>query len=178
MLLVLLDRVRSARRRAARAHRRAPGMIRALPALVPVALGLLSQTATACSCPDTTTAQRYDESAVVVLATIVDARDIRLRWPGQATARPEPSLAVTLRVVRSWKGPLEPGDTVTTYTPRGTDSCGYPAANVGQRVVIYSPVAEPIQFRLCNTSLPGHTAEHVAALDALVKERSPVRAPN
>jgi hypothetical protein len=108
---------------------------------------LVAPAVRACSCVRTTPAAVYGRDATVVLVRVVGLQ-----------RTPTDSWAATLVVLKSWKGPLRPHDTVEAGTMGPSGACGFFIA-VGDQILVYADDLAPLSLGLCNTvrgdALPG-----------------------
>ena len=86
----------------------------------------------ACQCVDTTIEARYDICASIYIAEVVAVSPARVSVGGLTGQ----GRRVYLRVVESFKGPVQSGDLDVSVTFDAGSACGIPIA-VGERLIIY-----------------------------------------
>jgi hypothetical protein len=77
-----------------------------------LAVGILVTAVAKAKCASIATSERFSEAETIVLVAIESARDGPVPWPYGLGRGALPGKLLTLRVVRSWKGSLRPGDVV------------------------------------------------------------------
>jgi len=133
------------------------------------AISLFSEAAIA-KCAYISTGARFSAAADVLLVSFVDVQDGLVPLPyGLEKGTTVPGRLLTLRVIKSWKGPLRPGAVVRGFTqgPRIEDS--YPYTQVGTQIIFFSRSGPPYEIRSCNAANSDRVNEVAKELDAITK---------
>jgi hypothetical protein len=133
------------------------------------AISLFSEAAIA-KCAYMSTGARFSAAADVLLVSVVDVQDGFVPLPyGLEKGTTVPGRLLTLRVIKSWKGPLRSGAVVRGFTqgPRIEDS--YPNTQVGTQIIFFSRSGPPYEIRSCNAANPDRLHEVAEELDAITK---------
>ncbi len=136
-----------------------------------VTIGLFSDAAMA-KCAYMSTHDRFSAATAVMLVSVVDAHDGPVPLPyGLEKGTTVPGRLLTLRVTKSWKGPLRPEAVISGYTqgPRVEDSYLY--TQVGTKIIFFSASRSPYEIRACNAADPDHLNQVAEELDAITRKK-------
>ena len=136
-----------------------------------VAIGLFSNVAMA-KCGYMSTRDRFSAATEVMLVSVVEAHNGPVPLPyGLQKGTTVPGRLLTLRVIKSWKGPLRPEAVVSGYTqgPRVEDSYLY--TEVGTKIIFFSASRSPYEIRACNAADPDRLNQVAEELDAITRKK-------
>jgi hypothetical protein len=126
-------------------------------------------TAWACKCAQRDMKDVYNESRAIFTAEVIQTAPGTVRGYGFEG----PGYRIYLRVIRTFKGPLRPGDkdVFATFIPGG--SCGIPVV-AGQQflVYVYSEAESQNFLGRCNSSTGDQMIADITKLDTFIAERS------
>jgi hypothetical protein len=101
------------------------------------AASILVTTITDAKYASTSTRERFSESETIVLVTIESARDSLVPWPYGFSKDALPGKLLTLRVVRSGKGSLRPGDVAYGWAWSRRVEDTYTNTDVGAKMLVF-----------------------------------------
>ena len=143
-----------------------------------LAVGILATTVTNAKCASIATSERFSEAETIVLVAIESARDGLVPWPYGLSKGALPGKLLTLRVIRSWKGSLRPGDVVYgwTWSPRIEDA--YTHTDVGTKILAFLSKEYPHDILSCNAAPPNRLDKTSDELDAITRKGTSDVDPN
>lgn len=142
--------------------------------LIVAATFLVASTAHA-KCASYATQEWYVDADTVVLVAISHAQDGPVPYPYGLKKGTLPGRFLTLRVLKSWKGPLKIGDIVHGWARGPTIEDAYPRTDVGTKILAFFGKDFPQEIYSCNTVDPSRIAEVSAELDLIGPVQTPGR---
>ena len=135
-------------------------------------VGMLVTAVANAKCSTASISTRFSEAQTVVLVAIESSRDGPVPYPYGLAKGAVPGKLLTVRVVRSWKGSVPPGDVVHawTWSPRVEDA--YTHTDVGSKILVFFDKGFPHDIWACNTAAPDHLNEASEELDAIVRDHA------
>jgi|HubBroStandDraft_6_1064221.scaffolds.fasta_scaffold188965_1 hypothetical protein len=132
------------------------------------AVSVLATSITSAKCATMSLRDRFADAQSVTLLVVTSAHDAPVPWPYGISKGAVPGKDLTLRVLRSWKGPLREGDVIYGWTQGRTIEDSYPQTDVGAQILVFS-AASLHEIRACNTADPSRLHEVSAELDAIIQ---------
>jgi hypothetical protein len=142
--------------------------VKYVASLLVVASFLVTEAANA-KCSSASVSDWFSEAGNVVLVSITDARDGPVPWPYRLQKGALPGRLLIFRVVKSWKGSLDPDDIVYGWTQSPRTEDAYPITDIGTHIIVFGLNHE---IMACNTAPPDHLNEVSEELDAIVRDHA------
>ena len=140
--------------------------------------GFLVGGAATAKCASVPTTVRYLDAQTVVLVEVAEAHDGPVPWPYGLEKGAIPGRDLKLRVLKSWKGSLSPGDVIFGWTQSPRIEDAYPLTDVGTQILVFFSKYSPHEFSSCSAAAPDRLNEVSKELDAIVGTKTPDAAPN
>jgi hypothetical protein len=151
--------------------------VKSIVSLVAAASILVVEIATA-KCATMSIRDRFLEAQTVVLVEILDARDGPVPLPYGLGTGSMPGRLLTLRVLKSWKGSVHPGDVISSWTGAAHVEDAYLQTSPGSQILVFYWKQSSHEISACNTASPLRLNETSERLDAIVRNQSSSVDPN
>jgi hypothetical protein len=140
--------------------------------------GLLISAVASGRCGTYSTEERLANAGTVVHVSVVDVRDGFVPWPYRWQKGALPGKLLKLRVLRSWKGTLVPGNIIYGWTAGPSIEDTFEGTELAAQTIVFYPPGSTHELMSCFTVTPGRIQEVTEQLDKSVGAASKGVNPN